>query len=168
MMTPSGKDNKVRSVKSSKRRMVWIEPENGIFVHAVCSLSLLLANRSHFNQCRQTIAIPRTSKRHSRQASTATTSSSRSFPSDSPPIPLDDQLLLTSLELASQSYQLQYGRVKEKLEKKGKEETMRDLKRFWDEWSEKWDVTSYVDAQRSIQQVMRGKPICTIYRVSVY
>ncbi|GAA5979143.1 hypothetical protein JCM5350_007081 [Sporobolomyces pararoseus] len=141
-MTKNGKDNKIRSVKSSKRRMVWFEPENGFFIHA-------------------TISVPRhsNSKRHGREASTATTSSSRSFPSDGPSVPLDDQLLINSLKLAYQTYRLQNGSISRRLEREGKEETMTSLNEFWNEWATKWDLSNEITLEQAVQQVVAGLPM---------
>ncbi|GAA5958970.1 hypothetical protein JCM3765_000789 [Sporobolomyces pararoseus] len=142
MMTKNGKDNKIRSVKSSKRRMVWFEPETGILIHA-------------------TIAVPRhsSSRRHGRETSTATTSSSRSFPSDSPSVPLDDQLLINSLKVAYQTYRLQSGSITRRLKREGKEETMTNLNEFWNEWAAKWDLSNEINLERAVQQVIGGLPM---------
>ncbi|GAA6016785.1 hypothetical protein JCM11491_001806 [Sporobolomyces phaffii] len=138
MMTKTGHDNRIRSVKSSKRRMVWIEPEHGILIHA-------------------TLAVPRhSSRRHARETSTATTSTSRSLSSDSPSTPLDDQLVLSSLEKAYHSYRLQYGRITAKLGAAGKEETMGDLEAFWSQWVANWDLAAETDTKSAIQQVLGG------------
>ncbi|GAA5907290.1 uncharacterized protein JCM6883_001160 [Sporobolomyces salmoneus] len=139
MMTKSGKDNKIRSVKSSRRRMFWIEPEDGILIHA-------------------TIALPRhaSSRRHGREASTATTSSSRSVPSDSTAVLLDDQVLISSLSLAYQSYRLQRGGISRKLEREGKEGTMKSLNEFWQGWVQRWDLSNSANA---VQQVLGGFPM---------
>ncbi|GAA5933531.1 uncharacterized protein JCM15063_001340 [Sporobolomyces koalae] len=144
MMTRAEPNQQIQSVKSSKRRMVWIEPEDGILIHA-------------------TIALPRASsasaRRHAREPSTATTASARSSQDSSRSVPLDDQILLSSLRLAYRQYRLLHGSIAASLDRVGgKDATMQALSSFWDEWSEQWNfaVDANQDDYNVIYQVLNG------------
>ncbi|GAA5820563.1 hypothetical protein JCM10212_004843 [Sporobolomyces blumeae] len=140
MMTTKGSDDRIRSVKTSKRRMVWIEPEPGIFVHA-------------------TVTLPRVCRRHSRQTSTATNSSSRSIPVEGATVPLDDQVLTSSLAYAYDAFRLEKGRITRCLAGKGKAETMEIVGNFWRGWIRNWDLAKLASEARAIEQVLGGVPM---------
>ncbi|GAA6032183.1 hypothetical protein JCM8097_007112 [Rhodosporidiobolus ruineniae] len=110
------------AVHSSRRRMVWVEPEPGFFFHA-------------------TVALPR-AHRHSRRASAATTSSAASTAGAAEPAfpGLDDDVLLASLRQGYREYRLRRGSISGLLEREGKASLLRDLEGFWRKWVGKWDI----------------------------
>lgn len=53
---------------------------------------------------------------------------------------MNDASLLSSLECAYRTYKLLHGSVLGLLEKQGKEELVRTLSVFWEDWVKKWEV----------------------------
>lgn len=133
MLSPPGAPA-LRSVHSLKQRMVWYEAEKGIFIHAVRppspSLGPLLT--SPF----QSIELPR-APRHTREGSSATISSVSGATMGSG---MNDASLLSSLECAYRMYKLHHGSILGPLQERGKEQVVRTLSVFWEDWVRKWEV----------------------------
>ncbi|KAI5475330.1 hypothetical protein MNV49_001599 [Pseudohyphozyma bogoriensis] len=136
----------VRSVHSLKSRMVWLEPEPGLFIHA-------------------SIALPRT--RRTRAASNATTASgvssnSTANASTPSPVMLDDAALLARLELGYRTFRLQFGSFGRLLKEGGREGLVECLEGFWGQWLLRWNVGRGTSDQ--VERVVGGlqnSPYCT-------
>ncbi|GAA5981391.1 hypothetical protein JCM11641_005304 [Rhodosporidiobolus odoratus] len=133
-------DSGEMAVHSSRRRMIWIEPEPGFHVHA-------------------TIALPRPS-RHSRAASAATTSSTNSTSVDSAPGILDDDVLLATLRQGYREYRLRHGSLRGMLKRAGRERLAETLDGFWRSWAEKWDIAG--GTLRPIERILDAVPRCSL------
>ncbi|GAA6049098.1 hypothetical protein JCM3770_003885 [Rhodotorula araucariae] len=137
-LAPEGAEP-VRAVHSSRRRMLWIEPEPGYLVHA-------------------TIAIPRPT-RHARNASAAKTNST-AF-SNPAPFSLDDDVLLAGLRHAYHEYRLRFGSFAGVLDQDGKARLKERLEGFWGEWVERWDVAGE-GPPSPLERVLDAIPRCSL------
>ncbi|GAA6003672.1 hypothetical protein JCM10207_003539 [Rhodosporidiobolus poonsookiae] len=132
------------TVHSSRRRMVWIEPEEGYFVHA-------------------TIALPRSPSarpRHTRAASAATISSAASDPTSpsAPSAALNDEVLFAALRQAYGEYRLRRGSLAGAFEREGREGLRRRAEGFWRHWAAKWDVAD----GGGLEKVLDAVPRCAL------
>ncbi|GAA5931379.1 hypothetical protein JCM1841_002797 [Sporobolomyces salmonicolor] len=131
----------IKSVRTSRRRMIWFQPEPGFFIHA-------------------TVALPKT-PRHAREPSSATSSSGLS-PTDAAALPsLDDEQLLTAMERAYREYRLRFGTIRGKIAREGKEPAMAVLQGYWEDWAQEWTAVGG-NAGGAFDQVLRGVPHSTL------
>ncbi|ORY74096.1 hypothetical protein BCR35DRAFT_353984 [Leucosporidium creatinivorum] len=133
MLNPGG-GPAVRSVHSSKQRMVWIQPEKGFFVHA-------------------TIDLPYT-PRHSRGGSSATIASNGSDGAGGG-AQLEDEALLAALEQAYRAFRLLHGSI-EGMARTGRESMVKELTEYWEKWSREWVVASAETG--SFEQILGALP----------
>ncbi|KAK4051977.1 hypothetical protein OIO90_004507 [Microbotryomycetes sp. JL221] len=113
----------LKSVSSSRQRMIWIEPEPGWFIHA-------------------TIELPHSANEHARGASNGT-SSSRGDASNLPTSHLmHDDLLSADLLAAYREFRLTSGSLKSLANKHERSELRLVLKSWWDEWTSRWNLAS--------------------------
>ncbi|BGO95475.1 hypothetical protein NBRC10512_007730 [Rhodotorula toruloides] len=132
---------RIRSVRSNKRRMLWVEAEPGFHLHA-------------------TIRCPR-STRHPRRASTGTDASEGSK-EDSPASLAEDEVLLASLRQAYSEFRLRFGTIQGALEAEGKEAAMGKLRKFWDVWTRDWE-TSMLESQ--VERLLQAVPKSAILSI---
>ncbi|GAA5915974.1 hypothetical protein JCM5296_000500 [Sporobolomyces johnsonii] len=140
MMSPSG-NPPIKSVRTSKRRLIWIQPEPGFFIHA-------------------TVALPKT-RRHAREPSSATSSSVLSATDAAAPPSLEDEQLLAAMERAYREYRLRFGAIGGQIARDGKERAMEVLQAYWGVWAREWTVVDE-STGGAFEHVLRGVPHSTL------
>ncbi|GAA5858892.1 hypothetical protein JCM1840_006605 [Sporobolomyces johnsonii] len=140
MMSPSG-NPPIKSVRTSKRRLIWTQPEPGFFIHA-------------------TVALPKT-RRHAREPSSATSSSVLSANDAAAPPSLEDEQLLAAMERAYREYRLRFGAIGGQIARDGKERAMEVLQAYWGDWAREWTVVDE-STGGAFEQVLRGVPYSTL------
>lgn len=128
---------RICSVQSNKRRMLWLEAEPGLHLHAVRFHPPLLDSRSDPFRTLQTVQCARWS-RHPRKTSSATDSSEASR-EEAPVTLAEDEVLLASLRQAYSEFRLRFGSIQGALDAEGKEGTIAKLRKFWDVWTQEWE-----------------------------
>lgn len=154
MLSPGGAPA-VRAVHSQRQRMVWLEAEPGLFIHAVSARLQACSGSTSSPDSPQTIELPRPT-RHARTASSATVTSLSSPTIYSPA--LEDDSLLASLSLGYREYRLRCGTLAGMLEAQGREVLVESLRGFWEEWVPKWSIASGEGG--AIERVIQGASWC--------
>lgn len=148
MLSPPGDAPAVRSLHSLLQRMVWLEPEKGLFIHAA-------------------VTLPRS--RRARTASTATNASGGSAATVTSSLnpgagqALEDAALLASIAAGYRSFRLSHGGFRQMLEKdNGREILIATLDGFWAGWVKNWKVErdTSMAFERSVGG-LKNSPMCT-------
>lgn len=145
MLSPPGDAPAVRSLHSLLQRMVWLEPEKGLFIHAVSSHLPSDGGYLTSDDTLQAVTLPRS--RRARTASTATNASGGSAATVTSSLnpgagqALEDAALLASIAAGYRSFRLSHGGFRQMLEKdNGREILIATLDGFWAGWVKNWKV----------------------------
>lgn len=107
-MLSTPKEN-IKAVHSSKQRMLFFEPEEGYYLHAVRRLSCSVRPSAHAAQVIDLARMPNLDKGHSRQSSAASDHSGRP---QSPTVAIDegleDETLLAGLKAIYEDFKVRW------------------------------------------------------------
>lgn len=123
----------IRSVHSLKQRMIWLEAEPCIFLHAVPSLAVILCWVYADLAEPQTVLLPRARRRTTSATTAASSTSSSAAASTSNALPpLEDAALTAMLKRAYRAWRLHY----RALGLHGRDDMQARMEEWWSKWVE--------------------------------